>query len=215
MPTYEQQIQLIPQLSFDDILRICIERLPVRYRNIPWMYPGLDRGKALLEDDGQACAYIVAYGEAHKKKLEQAFENFPYHILQQGYEIIDWACGQGLASVCFHDLIERLGRISAPRKITLIEPSEFTLARAKANVTQAYSAYSTKIETKCAYLPAESKVSGEVIEHIDVASQVGILVIDIGGAINGITHIVKNSMRVRSIHLRIREVHQDHQTARG
>ena len=172
MPTYEQQIQLIPQLSFDDILRICIERLPVRYRNIPWMYPGLDRGKALLEDDGQACAYIVAYGEAHKKKLEQAFENFPYHILQQGYEIIDWACGQGLASVCFHDLIERLGRISAPRKITLIEPSEFTLARAKANVTQAYSAYSTKIETKCAYLPAESKVPGEVIEHIDVASPV-------------------------------------------
>lgn len=136
------------------------------------MYPGLDRGKALLEDDGQACAYIVAYGEAHKKKLEQAFENFPYHILQQGYEIIDWACGQGLASVCFHDLIERLGRISAPRKITLIEPSEFTLARAKANVTQAYSAYSTKIETKCAYLPAESKVPGEVIEHIDVASPV-------------------------------------------
>ena len=136
------------------------------------MYPGLDRGKALLEDDGQACAYIVAYGEAHKKKLEQAFENFPYHILQQGYEIIDWASGQGLASVCFHDLIERLGRISAPRKITLIEPSEFTLARAKANVTQAYSAYSTKIETKCAYLPAESKVPGEVIEHIDVASPV-------------------------------------------
>lgn len=172
MPTYEQQIQVIPQLSFDDILRICTERLPVRYRNIPWMYPGLDRGKALLEDDGQACAYIVAYGEAHKKKLEQAFENFPYHILQQGYEIIDWACGQGLASVCFHDLIERLGRISAPRKITLIEPSEFTLARAKANVTQAYSAYSTKIETKCAYLPAESKVPGEVIEHIDVASPV-------------------------------------------
>lgn len=172
MPTYEQQIQLIPQLSFDDILRICTERLPVRYRNIPWMYPGLDRGKALLEDDGQACAYIVAYGEAHKKKLEQAFENFPYHILQQGYEIIDWACGQGLASVCFHDLIERLGRISAPRKITLIEPSEFTLARAKANVTPAYSAYSTKIQTKCAYLPAESKVPGEVIEHIDVASPV-------------------------------------------
>ena len=172
MPTYEQQIQLIPQLSFDDILQICTDRLPKRYRIIPWTYPGLDRGKALLEDDGQACAYIVAYGEAHKKKLEKAFDNFPYPILQQGYEIIDWACGQGLASVCFHDLIERLGRISAPRKITLIEPSEFTLARAKANVTQAYSAYSTKIETKCAYLPAKSKVSGKVIEHIDVASPV-------------------------------------------
>lgn len=172
MPTYEQQIQQIPQLSFDDILRICTDRLPKRYRNIPWTYPGLDRGKALLEDDGQACAYIVAYGEAHKKKLEKAFDNFPYPILQQGYEIIDWACGQGLASVCFHDLIERLGRISAPRKITLIEPSGFTLERAKANVIQAYSGYSTKIETKCAYLPADSEVNGNVIEHIDAASPV-------------------------------------------
>ena len=143
----------------------------------------------MLENDGQACAYIVAYGQAHKKKLEKAFENFPYQILQQGYEIIDWACGQGLASVCFHDLIEQLGGISAPRKITLIEPSKYTLARAKANVTQAYSAYSTKIETKCAYLPAESKVPGEAIEHIDVASPVCI-------------HFFSNILDIESVNLK-------------
>lgn len=189
MPTYEQQIQQFPKLSFDDILQTCTKRLPVNYRSEPWLYPGLNRGKALLENDGQACAYIVAYGQAHKKKLEKAFENFPYQILQQGYEIIDWACGQGLASVCFHDLIEQLGGISAPRKITLIEPSEFTLARAKANVTQAYSAYSTKIEAKCAYLPAESKVPGEVIEHIDVASPVCI-------------HFFSNILDIESVNLK-------------
>ena len=143
----------------------------------------------MLEDDGQACAYIVAYGEAHKKKLEKAFENFPYSILQQGYEIIDWACGQGLASVCFHDLIERLGRISAPRKITLIEPSEFTLARAKANVAQVYSAYPTKIETKCAYLPAEIEVAGDIIEHIDVVSPVCI-------------HLFSNILDIESVNLK-------------
>ena len=161
----------------------------MNYRREPWLYPGLNRGKALLENDGQASAYIVAYGQAHKKKLEKAFENFPYQILQQGYEIIDWACGQGLASVCFHDLIEQLGGISAPRKITLIEPSEFTLARAKANVAQAYSAYSSKIETKCAYLPAESKVPGEVIEHIDVANPVCI-------------HFFSNILDIESVNLK-------------
>lgn len=172
MSTYEEQIQTIPELSFDDILHICIERLPVQYRSTPWLYPGLDRGKALLETDGQACAYIVAYGQAHKDKVEKAFENFPFQVLQQGYEIVDWACGQGLASVCFLDLIRRQGRINAPRKVTLIEPSTFTLGRANVNVSQAYSGYKTKIETKCAYLPADGDIDGEVIERIDVSSPI-------------------------------------------
>ena len=172
MPTYEEQIQGIPELSFDDILHICIERLPEQYRTVPWLYPGLDRGKALLETDGQACAYIVAYGQAHKNKVEKAFENFPFQVLRQGYEIVDWACGQGLASVCYLDLIRRQGRINAPRKVTLIEPSAFTLGRANANVSQAYSGYKTKIESKCAYLPADGETKGEVIERIDVSSPV-------------------------------------------
>lgn len=172
MPTYEEQIQAIPELSFDDILQICIERLPVNYRSVPWLYPGLDRGKALLESDGQACAYIVAYGQAHKNKVEKAFENFPFQVLQQGYEIVDWACGQGLASVCFFDLIRRQGHINAPRKVILIEPSTFSLGRANANVSQAYNGYKTKIETMCAYLPADGEVDGEVIQRVDVSSPV-------------------------------------------
>ena len=172
MPTYEEQIREIYEPSFDDILRICTERLPVQYRNRAWFYPGLERGRALLENDGQACAYIVAYGQAHKDKVEKAFENFPFQVLLQGYEIVDWACGQGLASVCFLDMIRRQGRINAPRKVTLIEPSTFTLERANANVSQAYSGYKTKIETKCAYLPADGDIDGEVIERIDVSTPV-------------------------------------------
>ena len=172
MLTYEQQIKEIPQLSFDDIVRISVERLPELYRNVPWTYPGLDRGKALLANDGQACAYIVAYGEAHRRKVETAFVNFPFHVLQQEYEVIDWACGQGLASVCFLDLLRKKGCFREPKKITLIEPSEFTLARAKGNVSQACYGYSTRIETKCAYLPSETDIDGEVVGHVDVTSPV-------------------------------------------
>ena len=130
MPTYEQEIQVINPLSFDAIRRVSLERLPVQFRNCAWTYPGLERGTALLHTDEQACAYIVAYGKAHREKVEKAFENFPFQYLQQGYEIIDWACGQGLASVCFLDLLRKVGRVLVPRKITLIEPSDFTLNRA-------------------------------------------------------------------------------------
>ena len=83
MPTYEQQIQAINPLSFDAIRRVSLERLPVQYRNRAWMYPGLDRGTALLHTDEQACAYIVAYGKAHRETVEKAFEHFPFHYLQQ------------------------------------------------------------------------------------------------------------------------------------
>ena len=83
MPSYEQQIQAINPLTFDAIRRVCYDRLPEEYRNCPWTYPGLDHGRALLQNDGQACAYIVAYGQAHRDKVYKAFEHFPFYALQQ------------------------------------------------------------------------------------------------------------------------------------
>ena len=189
MPTYEEQIQAINPLSFDTIRRVSLNRLPIHYRNRAWTYPGLERGTALLQTDEQACAYIVAYGKAHREKVEKAFENFPFKYLQQGYEIVDWACGQGLASVCYLDLLRRVGRVPVPRKITLIEPSAFTLNRAAVNVRQAYSQFRTQIETKQAYLPSESPMAGEVIDHIDVSSPVCI-------------HMFSNILDIETVDLR-------------
>ncbi len=172
MPSYDEQIRSINPLTFEAIHRVCLERLPIQYRERPWTYPGLDRGRALLTNDGQACAYIVAYGRAHQKKVDKAFDRFPFYTLQQGYEIIDWACGQGLASVCFLDLLRKSRHISAPRKITLIEPSEFTLHRAEINVRQAYSPFRTQVETKQTYLPTNSDVNGTVVKHVDIVSPI-------------------------------------------
>ena len=189
MPTYEQQIQAINPLTFDAIRRVCYDRLPEEYRNCPWTYPGLDHGRALLQNDGQACAYIVAYGQAHRDKVYKAFEHFPFYTLQQGYEIVDWACGQGLASVCFLDYIRKAGRIPVPRKITLIEPSEFTLGRAETNVRQAYSSYRTQVELKKAFLPSDSEMDGDVVERLDIASPVCI-------------HLFSNILDIESVDLR-------------
>lgn len=189
MPSYEQQIQAINPLTFDAIRRVCYDRLPEEYRNRPWTYPGLDHGRALLQNDGQACAYIVAYGQAHRDKVYKAFEHFPFYTLQQGYEIVDWACGQGLASVCFLDYIRKTGRIPVPRKITLIEPSEFTLGRAETNVRQAYSSYRTQVELKKAYLPSDSEMDGDVVERLDIASPVCI-------------HLFSNILDIESVDLR-------------
>ncbi len=190
MPTtYEQQIKSISNLSFDDIRRISDELLPVQYRNRPWQYPGLDRGRAELETDEQAYAYIAAYGIAHRDKVNKAFEYFPFNVLRQGYEIIDWGCGQGLASICFLDLIRKRRDVPSPRKITLIEPSSFILNRAVANVRQACASSRTEIEAKCAYLPANSQPDGDIVENIDVANPVCI-------------HLFSNILDIESVDLR-------------
>ena len=172
MQTYEQQIRCISPLTFDAIREVSIERLPIMYRDKAWTYPDLDRGRALLQTDEQACAYIVAYGDAHRKKVEKAFEKFPFDYLRDGYEIIDWACGQGVASLCFLDLLRKVGCCSRPRQITLIEPSSFILKRASVNVKQACSQSNILIKTKQASLPSESTMDGKVIENIDVSSPV-------------------------------------------
>lgn len=189
MLTYEDQIKSIKPLSFDAIRKVSFERLPLKYRNCAWTYVGLERGRALLQNDGQACAYIVAYGKAHREKVNKAFEKFPFQTLKQGYEIIDWACGQGLATICFLDLIRKNSQIPAPRKITLIEPSEFTLKRAEINVREAYSSYHTQIEVKQAFLPANSIINGNVINDIDVASPICI-------------HLFSNILDIESIDLK-------------
>lgn len=189
MSSYEEQIQAFRPLTFDDILRISRERLPAALRERPYTHPELERGTGLLKTDGGACAYICAYGEAHRRKVVAAFGTFPYKELSGGYEIIDWACGQGLASVCFLDLIRSNGRAAPPRKITLIEPSEFTLRRAEANVHQACSLYRTRVETILAYLPAESPADGPVIDRINVAGPVCI-------------HLFSNILDIKAVDLR-------------
>ena len=199
MQTYEQQIRCISPLTFDAIREVSIERLPIMYRDKAWTYPDLDRGRALLQTDEQACAYIVAYGDAHRKKVEKAFEKFPFDYLRDGYEIIDWACGQGVASLCFLDLLRKVGCCSKPRQITLIEPSSFILKRASVNVKQACSQSNILIKTKQAYLPSESPMDGKVIENIDVSSPVCIHlfsnILDIGDVdLRGVARILGNTI---------------------
>ena len=67
----------------------------------------LDQGKALLDSNDQMKAYFALYGEIHQAKLERAFENIPETLLTKINSVIDWGCGQGLASILFNDFIHQ------------------------------------------------------------------------------------------------------------
>lgn len=140
-------------LSLDNIIKTAKQYVPDAYQHVPWRYPGLNHGTAILQNEEQLCCYLSAYGEMHKGKLRCALEKFPFNSLDKSIEIIDWGCGQGLASVYMADCLRHFGLIDKLRKVTLIEPSVAALNRAKLHIQQAVGDEVNVEELNC-HLPS-------------------------------------------------------------
>lgn len=152
--SYIDSVKNISPLSLNDIIKTAKQFVPDAYRCDPWNYPGLNHGTALLQNEEQLCCYLSAYGEMHKEKLRGALSHFPFKMLDKSLEIIDWGCGQGLASVYMIDCLRHFGLTDKLKKITLIEPSSTALSRAKLNIKQAIGEEDVYVECLNCYLPS-------------------------------------------------------------
>lgn len=114
----------------------------------------LNHGKSILQTEDQLAAYLSWYGEMHKVKCLIASQNLPYQELGMRIHIVDWGCGQAIASLCFLESLEQRGLLSYVRKVTLIEPSKVALNRAKRNIEQAMNGHSVEIECLNQKLPS-------------------------------------------------------------
>lgn len=86
----------------------------------------IGRGVSMLETETEMFEYIKRFGKMHYAKLLSSFElSFPQEF-SEPVNIIDWGCGQGLASMTF---IEKYGE-SSVNNVVLIEPSEIVIKRA-------------------------------------------------------------------------------------
>ena len=155
--SYNSDIESIGHICLDNIIQTAKKHVPAAYRNQPWSYPGLEHGTACLENDAQLCCYLASYGEMHKGKLDRIMEDFPFGDLDADFEIIDWGCGQGIATISFLDHIRNFGLSNKLRKITLIEPSKLALKRAKFNVCHAVDTNKVYIDILNYFLPATKK----------------------------------------------------------
>lgn len=105
--TYKERIVLEPELTIDKIIDISQELLPQELRIKPW--ENLVHGTELLSTDEQLCSYMLAYGEMHAVKCRAAFQNFPFEKLISTVEIVDWGCGQGLATCVALEVLKERG----------------------------------------------------------------------------------------------------------
>ena len=129
--SYSQDLAILENPTFEDLLKLAAKNLPASKRDHPWV--GLNHGVKLLDNDDELNQYICAYGKMHKEKIDTAIDAIrnPADYFTKNMTIIDWGCGQGLASVCFMDYLRRLGIVPKVEKNILIEPSKPALIRAK------------------------------------------------------------------------------------
>ena len=131
---YTTDLEDIMDMSFDKILKLAKEHVPSTRKNNPWI--GLNHGVKLLSSDDELAQYIAAYGSMHREKLYSALDTIdnPTQYFSRDITIVDWGCGQGLATMCFYDYMRNLGIEPAVRRIILIEPSEAAICRAQAHL---------------------------------------------------------------------------------
>lgn len=155
---YIEQLYNIQNPSFNSIIELNASLVPFQYRSRPWQYPGLNHGTAVLTTEEQCNAYIAAYGNMHQGKINEVLDEIKINdFANTDLQIIDWGCGQGLATICLFDFFNKHNlSLDLVKKVVLIEPSEVARDRAKTHVN--------------AYLRDEDKivVIGKYIDDVKV-----------------------------------------------
>lgn len=131
MLEYRDHISNITEFCMESLISLSKSKIPESSRATPWK--NLNHGVSLLSTDIELWSYIAAYGEMHTIKCRTALQNFPFDEFVAA-EVVDWGCGQGIATLCLLEMLKDRDKLSVVRKITLIEPSIAALERAKANV---------------------------------------------------------------------------------
>ena len=173
--SYINDIQKISDLTINDIIKVSLRYIPDPFKSCPWMYSDsegrtLEHGTAVLETEEQCCAYMAAYGPMHRHKLIRALDEneFPYKNLNNGVEIYDWGCGQGIGTVAIIEKLRQYGCLSKLRKVTLEEPSNVARQRAVLHVKQALGEQNIEIIDVPYYLPSDFGDNSNSITEIDV-----------------------------------------------
>lgn len=173
--SYITDIQKISDLTINDIIKVSLRYVPDPFKSCPWAYRDskgrtLEHGTAVLETEEQCCAYMAAYGPMHRHKLIRALDEneFPYKNLNNGVEIYDWGCGQGIGTVAIIERLRQFGWLPKLKKVTLEEPSNVARQRAVLHVRQALGEQNTEITDIPYYLPSDYGDNSNSITEIDV-----------------------------------------------
>jgi superfamily II DNA helicase RecQ len=170
MQQYIDEIDSLSSPSFQQIRKIAdksLSHLTKDERDKLWS--DLNQGVDLLTTHELMCQYIFSYGNMHEAKIKTALSSIrnPKEVFNTDIAIVDWGCGQGLATVCFFDFLRSQGISNNTQKVILIEPSEQALNRAKQHAA-IYLKDESKIQSISKYLDDLEKEDIETNQSITV-----------------------------------------------
>lgn len=134
--TYKDEISSIQEVCFDNIRRVAYnDIIKLSDEERAEIYDSLNHGVNLLDTDIQMKCYLYSFGRMHQAKIHKALSCIKSSVFaSDDFDVVDWGCGQGLATVCFFDYLKEQHLQNRVRKVTLIEPSEAARERAKIHV---------------------------------------------------------------------------------
>lgn len=136
---YERRINSLRSISFDQIRSTACAMLEKYFSSeeIQKQYVELKRGVDIIRREELLWRYLYAFGNMHRSKMRLALKQLRdlRKIVSREYTIIDWGCGQALASCCFMDYIHNFNNANLPERSILIDPSGLALRNAELHLS--------------------------------------------------------------------------------
>lgn len=126
---YSDTLLALEDMTFDKIRAVSVDYVRENIENERDVHNGLNRGVKILDNEQELYQYIKSFSNKHKVKLNSSFEETIHHLENNTINIIDWGCGQALATSLLIDFIKDNQLSIKLSDIILIEPSKIALSR--------------------------------------------------------------------------------------
>lgn len=126
--------------KFNSVKKSARERLNLLDLDRDSLHEQLNNGRKIIESHEELDVYTLYYGAMHHAKLQKTYgalhakENLSALLSGKDIQIIDYACGQGFASIVFLEYLRAMDVKYSLSQITLIEPSVMALAASEAHL---------------------------------------------------------------------------------
>lgn len=126
---YSEELQKIENPDFDNILQISYDYIRTNVQNERELHGSLNRGTKIIDSEIELFQYIKSFGVMHKRKLYDSYDQVIHLLNNETINVIDWGCGQALATSILIDYIQENELAINLQQIILIEPSDIALSR--------------------------------------------------------------------------------------
>ena len=170
---YAYMLKYMESVSFDEVRKLSDSFQELLKASLAKLHETLNRGVGLLDSEPQMVTYLYSFGKMHQAKLELAFGKLPKDfLLQDEVDIVDWGCGQAIATMCYADFLRQKGYRQKVRTITLVEPSELCLKRAALHASVFFPDAEIKVVNKSFDELSDTDVNSADIPVLHVFSNV-------------------------------------------